>query len=233
MNEPRDSGRARTGHGVDRPSAFREWVSPDEGRGVDPFHFSQVFPWPFSQRTSMSRSLAAVIAITLGLPILAFIAVTETGGVHPGLLLMFLIGGVVTTFAVGAIFEIKRLVDLDHHEHVEQLQTADAEPLPERRADEAAPLSLEAISAVPDGSDRIIVPEDASTSVGVVARAEAEPIVVEPVAETIAAPVARTKPRAGQGRRASAPPDGPASEVPPAAAKSKRKSGQRKRAKTV
>jgi hypothetical protein len=182
----------------------------------------------------MSRSLAAVIAITLGLPILAFIAITETGGVHPGLLLMFLIGGVVTTFAVGAIFEIKRLVDLDHHEHVEQLQTVHAEPLPERRADEAAPLSLEAISAVPDGSDRILVPEDASTSVGVLARAEAEPIVVEPVAETIAAPVAaRTKPRAGQGRRANAPPDGPVSEVPPAAAKSKRKSGQRKRAKTV
>jgi hypothetical protein len=78
------------------------------------------------------------------------------------------------------------------------------------------------------------VPEDASTHVEVVARAEAEPIVVEPVAETIAAPVAaRAKPRAGQGRRASAPPEGPPSEVPPAAAKSKRKSGQRKRAKTA
>jgi hypothetical protein len=183
----------------------------------------------------MSRSLAAVIGITLGLPILAFIAITETGGVDPGLLLMFLIGGVVTAFAVGAIFEIKRLVDLDHREHVEQLQTAHAEPLPEPRADEAAPLPLEAISAVPDKSDRILVPEDASTHVEVVARAEAEPIVVEPVAETIAAPVAaRAKPMAGQGRRASAPPEGPASEVPPpAAAKTKRKSGQRKRAKTA
>ena len=179
----------------------------------------------------MSRTLAAVIGITLGLPILAFIAITATGGVDSGLLLMFLIGGVVTAFAVGAIFEIKRLVDLDHREHGEQLQTAPAEPLPEPRADEAAPPPLEAVSAVPDKSDRILVPEDASTHVEVVARAEAEPIVVEPVAETIDAPVAaRTKPRAGQGRRTSAPPEGPASEVPPAAAKSKRKSGQRKRA---
>jgi hypothetical protein len=182
----------------------------------------------------MSRSLAAVIAITLGFPILAFIAITETGGVDPGLLLMFLIGGVVTAFAVGAIFEIKRLVDLDGHEHAEQPQTALAEPLPEPRAYEAAPLSFEAISEVPDRTDRILVPEDASTRVEVVARAEVEPIVVEPVAETIAAPVAaRTKPRAGQARRASAPPEGPATEVSPAAAKSKRKSGQRKRAKTV
>jgi hypothetical protein len=182
----------------------------------------------------MSRSLATVIAITLGFPILAFIAITQTGGVNPGLLMMFLVGGVVTTFSVGAIFEIKRLVDLDRHEHAEQPNSDPAEPLPERIAYEAAPPPPEAVSEVPGGTDHIIVPEVASTRVEVVERAEAEPIVVEPVAETIAAPVAaRTKPRAGQGRRASAPPDAPTPEVPPAAAKSKRKTGPRKRAKTV
>jgi hypothetical protein len=204
-----------------------------EEASQDPFQLSHS-SWLFSQRTSMSRSLAAVIAITLGFPLLAFVAITSSGGVNPGLLLMFLIGGVVTTFSVGAIFEIKRLVDLDRHDHAEQPNPGLAEPLPEPSASGAAPLSPAAVSEIPVGTDRILVPEDASPGVEAVARAAAEPIVVEPVAETITAPVAAgTKPRSGQRRRASAPPDEPTSEVPPPAAKSKRKSASRKRAKTV
>jgi hypothetical protein len=64
----------------------------------------------------MSRSVAAVIAITLGFPILAMIALAANGGFNPELLMTFLVGGAVTVFVVGAIFEIKRLADLDHRE---------------------------------------------------------------------------------------------------------------------
>jgi hypothetical protein len=64
----------------------------------------------------MSRSVAAVIAITLGFPILAMIALAANGGFNPDLLMTFLVGGAVTVFVVGAIFEIKRLADLDHRE---------------------------------------------------------------------------------------------------------------------
>ena len=64
----------------------------------------------------MSRTLAAVLGITLGLPVLTMIAITATGSVKADLLMTFLTGGVLMAFAVAAIFEIRRLADLDSHE---------------------------------------------------------------------------------------------------------------------
>ena len=89
----------------------------------------------------MSRTLAAVLGITLGLPVLAMIAITATGSVKADLLMTFLTGGVLMAFAVAAIFEIRRLADVDSHEPAEAepalpagpptgAQAYDSEPAP-------------------------------------------------------------------------------------------------------
>src|SRR3954452_4150735 len=63
----------------------------------------------------MSRTAASVISLVLGFPILAMVAVATVGGYNPKLLTTFLVGGVVMAFVVGAIFEIKRLLDWEDH----------------------------------------------------------------------------------------------------------------------
>jgi hypothetical protein len=89
----------------------------------------------------MSRTLAAVLGITLGLPVLAMIAITATGSVKADFLMSFLTGGVLMAFAVAAIFEIRRLADVDSHEPAEAepalpagpptgAQAYDSEPAP-------------------------------------------------------------------------------------------------------
>jgi len=65
----------------------------------------------------MSRSLAAVILLVLGLPVLTLIAVAATGGVSADLLRTLLVGAAVTAFIVPAIFEIRRLAHLEGDEH--------------------------------------------------------------------------------------------------------------------
>ena len=61
----------------------------------------------------MSRTLAAVLAATLGLPVLAFIAVVQAVGANQSLLSGGLTFIVVVTAVVAMIAEIKRMAEQD------------------------------------------------------------------------------------------------------------------------
>ena len=61
----------------------------------------------------MSRTLAAVLAATLGLPVLAFIAVVQAVGANQSLLSGGLTFIVVVTAVVAMITEIKRMAEQD------------------------------------------------------------------------------------------------------------------------
>jgi hypothetical protein len=100
----------------------------------------------------MSRSVAAVIAITLGFPILAMIALAANGGFNPELLMTFLVGGAVTVFVVGAIFEIKRLADLDHRETA----TGSQPPAETSRQASIAESPKPQVEATPDSRNRTV-----------------------------------------------------------------------------
>jgi hypothetical protein len=98
----------------------------------------------------MSRTLALLIAITLGFPVLAMVAIAATGGIKADFLLSFLTAAVLMAFAVGAIFEIRRIADLDHHASPEP-DAVPAGPPQGAQAYEAAP--------TPERSPEIRVPE--------------------------------------------------------------------------
>ncbi len=59
----------------------------------------------------MSRAFAVVLAVTLVLPVLAFIAAALAAGTSPDLIGDSLTFFVVTTAVVAMLFEIKRLAD--------------------------------------------------------------------------------------------------------------------------
>ncbi len=61
----------------------------------------------------MSRTVASVLALSLVLPLFAFFAIVLATGVNPGLISGFVTFIVLACFVVGAVFEIKRLVDLE------------------------------------------------------------------------------------------------------------------------
>ena len=143
----------------------------------------------------MSRTLAAVLGITLGLPVLAMIAITATGSVKADLLMTFLTGGVLMAFAVGAVFEIRRLADLDLHKPSEPepavpaglptgAQAYDSEPAPGREirvpetVAEAAP---------------ILVPQRRVGDAAAETRVETAAVSARPAAEPDVAPVAKAK----------------------------------------
>jgi hypothetical protein len=175
----------------------------------------------------MTRSLAAVIAITLGLPILAMIAVTATGSMSPDLLMTLLIGGAVMIFIVGAIFEIKRLADLDDHARSAQADIILSETLATAKVYATPPATTgyggrEANAPVavrPIDPIEVEVRQDrTSETVPLVlaAKLEAQPI------------VARAKPR-GSKRNASTPkPVMAPEEIAPVLAESRRKRGPAK-----
>jgi hypothetical protein len=61
--------------------------------------------------SAMSPSVAAVIALALGLPVVMFVAVFRSVGGNPELLTSALTFTVVTAAVVGLLFEIKRLTE--------------------------------------------------------------------------------------------------------------------------
>ena len=60
-------------------------------------------------------ALAGVIVLALGFPMLAMVLLSATGAFSPDLLSTLFIGGAVFTFAILAVFEIMRLVEMDGH----------------------------------------------------------------------------------------------------------------------
>ena len=138
----------------------------------------------------MSRTAAIVITMVLGLPILAMVAIAAVGGFNPSLLTTFLVGGVVMIFVVGAIFEIKRLLDGDGHLGSEPPHSGPTKALGITVVD--TPAQPEAKTVEPARANAAVLEErgaDAQIAEPQIARAtEPEPIIVEHVRE--AEPVA-------------------------------------------
>jgi hypothetical protein len=65
----------------------------------------------------MSRTLLALLVLTLGLPILAFIAAAMAAGANPALISTGATFFVVLTAVIAMVFEIKRLADQDAGAH--------------------------------------------------------------------------------------------------------------------
>jgi hypothetical protein len=181
----------------------------------------------------MTRTAAIVISLILGLPILAMVAVASVGGFDPKLLTTFLVGGVVMVFVVGAIFEIKRLLDSDDHpsadadaghgkSHAITVADAPASDLSAPREIETAPLiERESVEA-----------ELAADNINVTAPAP-EPIIVEHEPEVPPMPVAtKQAAKTGRAKRVSVSPAEPEPGVA-TAPKPKRKSTRTKQATPV
>lgn len=139
----------------------------------------------------MSRSLALILAITLGLPVLSIVVLAEAAGVHTDLLRAFLSGGVVFAFVTAAIFEVRRLAGLDAPPAVEHV------PSPASLAQEPIIVALPAA----DAARPIVVDtpvQDPAVEAPVPTADPSEPIVV--AAPTIAAeaPAKRTRRKAAE-----------------------------------
>src|SRR5919199_4073540 len=139
----------------------------------------------------MPRSIAAVFGLALGFPILAMIAITATGGIKPDWLVMFLVSGVIMSVIVAAVFEIKRLADLDRNHHSEQPESARGEVLAAPQVIEITPPPL-AVTSAADTSAAIPIPELPASAAENAPSAMPEPIVVAPVTEITAAPKAKS-----------------------------------------
>jgi hypothetical protein len=154
----------------------------------------------------MSRPFAAVIAITLGLPVLAMIALTATGGVKPDFLLTLLLGGVLMGFLVAGIFEIRRLIEVDDGEDSEHDESG-AESSTEAELD-FLPFESKAKPAVEEAKP-IVVPSAAIEEIEVVVPAgvanEVEVTrghdLAPAAAETDVAPAPPSRPKRKNGGR--------------------------------
>ena len=182
----------------------------------------------------MSRTAAIVITMVLGLPILAMVAIAAVGGFNPSLLTTFLVGGVVMIFVVGAIFEIKRLLDGDGHLGSEPPHSGPTKALGITVVD--TPAQPEAKTVEPARANAAVLEErgaDAQIAEPQIARAtEPEPIIVEHVREAEPVAIEPKGVKKTRAKRADADPiePGPAA---PAAPKSKRKGGRTKQATSV
>ncbi len=65
----------------------------------------------------MSRTFAALLVLTLGVPTLAFIAAALAAGANPALIGNGLTFFIVLTAVIAMVFEIKRLADQDAGAH--------------------------------------------------------------------------------------------------------------------
>jgi hypothetical protein len=146
-----------------------------------------------------------VLGITLGLPVLAMIAITATGSVKADFLMTFLTGGVLMAFAVGAVFEIRRLADLDNPKPSEPEPAIPAGPLAGAQAYDSAPapspvreirVPETVAEAVP-----ILVPQRRASDAETETRAEPAAVSALPAAEPDIAPAVTKAKRKGGGRR--------------------------------
>jgi hypothetical protein len=177
----------------------------------------------------MSRTAAIVITMVLGLPILAMVAIAAVGGFDPSLLTTLLVGGVVMTFVVGAIFEIKRLLDGEGHHGSEPSHSAQSKALGITVVD--APARPEA-ATVPPGRSTATAPVDHSTETRIadaqivepqIARSpEPEPIIVEHVREAESSAVEPKSVKKARTKRVDATPTEPG-PAEPGAPKARRK----------
>ncbi|HEY8383975.1 MAG TPA: hypothetical protein VIL09_17690 [Microvirga sp.] len=138
----------------------------------------------------MSRSLALILAITLGLPVLSIVVLAEVAGVHTDLLRAFLSGGVVFAFVTAAIFEVRRLAGLDA-------------PLAAEHAPAPVGTAQEPIIVAPPAADTAMpivvdtpVQGPAVETPPVPAAAPAEPIVVAATSVAAETPAKRTRRKA-------------------------------------
>jgi hypothetical protein len=180
----------------------------------------------------MSRSLAAVVCIALGLPILAMVALAANGGFNPQLLMTFLIGGVLMAFVVGAIFEIQRLVELEDHPHPEPRADVSAEALARPKTYDAPSTAAATVqSEAGEATGSRASPDVVASAEPLVASAP-EPIVIEPAEPAAPPPNAKTKQKARKVKVSESHPAVPATASAPPIEK-KRKTSQRKPATTV
>jgi hypothetical protein len=147
-----------------------------------------------------------VIVLALGFPMLAMVLLSATGAFSPDLLSTLFIGGAVFTFAILAVFEIMRLVELDGHETGHAVGHAGASasgshrqgvPDAAPRAEAAkAPAKPEPAVSDPVGPDPAPVASRSSTEIRaseptpapVANSSPAQPIRVEPTAPAIVIP---------------------------------------------
>ena len=182
----------------------------------------------------MSRTAAIVITMVLGLPILAMVAIASAGGFSPSLLTTFLVGGVVMTFLVGAVFEIKRLLDGEGHYASEPSHSGHGKPVAITVVDTPAPAEA---AIVPPARTNAAVPETRSTDSQtaepqIALSAEPEPIIVAQAREADAVAVEPKGVRKTRTKRADADPTEPGPATP-GAPKGKRKGARTKQATSV
>jgi hypothetical protein len=125
----------------------------------------------------MSPILIVLIAITLGLLVLAMIALAMSGAFDPGLLMTFTTGAVLFGFVTGAVIEIRRVAGLDGPAHLKGAEEATFE-VPGCRLSTMSRLLPEASTSDGKG-DETGVPEKIVVEVGALDPPGAKPIVVE------------------------------------------------------
>jgi hypothetical protein len=110
------------------------------------------------------------------------IALSASGAFSPDILSSFLVGGVVVTFVVLALFEIRRLIEHDTHQPGHSLDAIAVESSGPRTYD-AVPASHPVISEAVGGTAEIRVYDAPPSTVDVRDSTDAEAIVVEPSLE--------------------------------------------------
>ena len=181
----------------------------------------------------MSRSLAAVIGVSLGFPILAMIAISVASGLNPDFLMRFLIGGVVTAFVIGALFEIKRLADADS-KHLPERHEIVAVETPAPEVHDVSPAPDFVWSQAEKGVPILVAGGSQDISEVAVPETGAEPIIVERAKVAATPKKKRTGGKSGPRKSPVAPGPKTSSEAAQVVvAKSKRKPAQRKSVTTT
>jgi hypothetical protein len=178
-------------------------------------------------------ALAGVIVLALGFPMLAMVLLSASGAFSPDLLSTLLIGGVVFTFAILAVFEIMRLVELDGHpaghavghagaaagsHHHGVSDAAKAEPARDPVAEKAVEPHPVAAAPAPVASrtpPEIGGPETAPGPVAAAPARPAAPEVAQPIRVEASAPAPAIVVPEEVSIRTAEPPPGPP-EAPPA-----------------
>jgi hypothetical protein len=146
----------------------------------------------------MSRAIAGVFIFSLAFPVLAMIALAASGAFNPDFLSTFLVGGIVTTFVVLALFEIRRLVEQDS-QHANQSHAIIAAAPPQSEFRDAVQARDPVISEAIQGAEEIRVWEAPPTMIDGGEETSAEPILVEPAPRAEVVVTAVAEPEAASG----------------------------------